>query len=134
MDTATTPPKFITSYDVENAINARLQEVVRGIESAADDFLVSGNDPETLCEFMSEIGIPEDLLPSYTVTKDYSAEVSITLTVTVEVPSVEHGNNCNYHDVMDAIYELVNDNPRDYIDIPYGALIDCVSVEGCDYE
>lgn len=127
MDTATTPPKFITSADVEKAITDRLRQLVIAIEDNAEDYI--SYDPEIRVEFMRAIGIPEHLLPSYEVEKDYKAYVTVTYCTEVFVNSVQHDNDAELYEVESIVSEMLNLSPDDFIDVPHGVTIEEITID-----
>lgn len=126
MDTATTPPKFITSADVEKAITDRLRLIVIGIEDN-EDYI--SDDPEIRVEFMRAIGIPEHLLPSYEVEKAYKAYVTVTYCTEVFVDSVHHDNDAELYEVESIVSEMLNLSPDDFIDVPHGVTIEEITID-----
>ena len=131
MDTATTPPKFITAADVEEAVNRKLREIVQGIEDNAD---YVSDDPATRVEFMREIGIPEHLIPSHEVQRSYTAQVTVTFSMEVDVDDVTHESDADYYEIEDAISEILNEEALNYFDIPCDAEIENVTVDNADVQ
>jgi hypothetical protein len=124
MDTA---PKFITSADVEKAITDRLRLIVIGIEDN-EDYI--SEDPEIRVEFMRAIGIPENLIPSHEVEKDYSAYVTVTVNLEIDLDGVRHDSDSNLYEIKSIISDIVNESPSDYFDLPCHMTIDNIVIDG----